>query len=390
MKPVTIFLLYIAFSVPAPCSEPLFSPDTVLLARWIAGQQYNQAGLPGYGGIKIGEGVAATGVGGSPYYRVNPYSANLGVLGLLRTGVPECPRVAGLWIDWYFAHLNALSAPDGVPCDHFYHADGGGETTCVRPDDRSLCQFNDATDSAAATFFSVLWAARQAGVPATTLNQPGRKRQVESLADVLLKLQQTDGLCWAKSDYRVKYLEDNCEVFAGLNALADLEREVFGDPIRSAYYGNAARRVRKGILKELYNPQTKLFLVAQFEDDHRSATDLNHWYPDTQAQAWPCLFGVVSPADPRARVALAAVDSHWHGDARPDWAAHPEQIDHGWIEAGSAYAALLAGETNRVRIYVRAVKRLKFPTSAGPPRFAWPFSVADAGWLLEIMTPPKA
>lgn len=388
MKPVTIILLCLAFSWGARCAETAFSPEAVLLARWIAGQQYHQAGSPGYGGLKIGDGVAATGADGAPYYRVNPYSANLGVLGMLRTRAPGSVRVAGLWIDWYFAHLNAPSAPDGVPCDHFYLADGKGETTCLKPGDHSLCHFNDATDSAAATFFSVLWAAHRAGISDAALNRLGRERQTERLAGVLLKLQQPDGLCWAKSDYRVKYLEDNCEVFAGLSALASLEQDVFSNQNLSLFYETAARHVQAGILEQLYDPPTKLFFVAEFEDNHRPSPDLNTWYPDTQAQSWPCLFGVIPPADSRIRAALAAVNTHWNGSLRPDWATDPEQINRGWMEAGHAYTALLMGETNRVRIYFHAVKHLKFQKAAGPPAFTWPFSVADAGWLLQILEPP--
>ncbi|HUA38614.1 MAG TPA: hypothetical protein VMA35_09510 [Candidatus Sulfopaludibacter sp.] len=390
MKPAPLFLLCAAFSWHVQCAGSPFPPDAALLAHWIAGQQFSQAGSPGCGGLKIGDGVAVRGIDGTPYCRVSPYTANLGVLGLLRTGAPECGHVAELWIDWYFAHLNPQSAPEGVPCDHFYQADGAGETTCVKPGDPSLCQHNDATDSAAATFFSVLWAAHQAGVPAATFDIPPRRRQLENLAEVLLKLQQADGLCWAKKGYRVKYLEDNSEVSAGLRALADLEQNVFNDPGWSAFYRAAARRVQAGILKELYDPRAKLFLIAKFEDGHCLPANLDVWYPDTQAQAWPCLFGVLPATDPRARGVMAAVDAHWQGGARPDWAAHPEQVDRGWIEAGHACAALLANETNRVRIYVQAVKRLKFPASAGASAFAEPFSVADAGWLLQILAPPPA
>jgi len=389
MKSLPLFLLCLAFSWRVQGAAGSLPPDAALLAHWIAGQQFSQAGSPGYGALKIGDGRAATGTDGTPYYRVSPYAANLAVLGLLRTEAPGSVDVAGLWIDWYFAHLNTQIAPDGVPDDCFYTADGGGETTCVKPGDPRLYHYNDATDSAAATFFSVLWAAHQAGVPAPTFAAPQRRQQLERLAGVLLKLQQSDGLCWAKSDYRVKYLEDNSETFAGLQALADLEQNAFNDPGRSELYRAAARRVQAGILGKLYDPRTKLFLIAKFEDGHYPPTDLDTWYPDTQAQAWPCLFGVLPPADPRARSVMVAVNTHWYGGIRPDWAADPELVDHGWIEAANAYAALLAGETNRVRIYIHAVKRLKFPAS-GPPAFAWPFSVADAGWLLQILAPPAA
>ncbi len=374
----------LALSSVAALAEPPRSPEAAVLEQWIRAQQFHNRELPSFGGLKIHPGAAATSAEGKQYFRVSPYFANLGVLGMLRSRSPGGVDVADHWIRWYFAHLNPHSAPDGVPYEHFYLAEGGGETTCVKLGDPALCHHNDATDSAAATFFSVLWVAHEAGLAPATLNTPGRKQQVEALAEVLLALQQADGLCWAKSDYRVKYLEDNCEVFAGLRALANLEQQVFNDAGRATCYRNAADRVQRGILKELYDSPTKLYRVAKFENNQRPAPDLTKWYPDTQAQSWPHLFGVVSSTDPKTRSVRAAVNALWNGQTKPDWAANPGQINHGWIEAGPAYAALLAGETQRVRTYIQAVKRLKFPKS-GVAGFEWPFTVADAGWLLGLV-----
>ena len=74
MKPVPIFLLCLACSWRVQCAESPFPPDAALLAHWIAGQQYSKAGLPSQGGLRIGNGVAATAIDGTPYYRVSPYT----------------------------------------------------------------------------------------------------------------------------------------------------------------------------------------------------------------------------------------------------------------------------------------------------------------------------
>jgi hypothetical protein len=383
MKGLLLFFFCVGFCLCGNCAQPL-SPEATMLADWIAAQQYHDASLPSCGAIKSGEGVAAT-ADGAQYYSVSPYSANLAVLGLLQAKAPGGVAVAEGWIKWYFAHLNPQAAPDGVPYNHFYLANGRGETTCVKPGDAPLCHYNDATDSAAATFFSVLWAATQTGMPVAKLNTPEHRKQIETLAQVLLQLQQPDGLCWAKRDYRVKYLEDNSEVFGGLCALADLERSVFNDPQRAAFYQSAAEKVRQGILTELYDPRARLFRIAKFEDGSRPQPNLDVWYPDTQAQLWPVLFGVIGPDDPKAHAVAMAVDNHWNGHMKPDWATDPQHVNQGWVEAGHAYAALLAGETNRVQLYISAVERYKFPAAGRTPQFAWPFGVDDAGWLLRIM-----
>ena len=354
------------------------------LTRWIAALQYSDPALPSFGALKIHHDVAAIGADGTRYFRVSPYVSNLGALGLLRVRQSENLAIAQRWINWYFAHLDTKSASDGVPYEHFYHADGDGETTCIKPDNAALCRYNDATDSAAATFFCVLWAAHQAGVSDEFFTTAGRKAQIETLATVLLKLQQPDGLCWAKSDYRVKYLEDNSEVFAGLRDLAALEKTVFHDEERARIYSEAAARVRDGILHELYDAKTQLYHVAKFEDGKLHAPNLDVWYADTQAQMWPHLWGVVAPNEARTQAVVKALNEHWNGKNRPDWSAAPGAANNGFIEAGVAHAVLLAGDTARVQTYLAAIKRQQFGENPQNP-FAWPFSLADAGWLLASL-----
>ena len=377
------FFVCLALCLGGRCAEFPPSPPAARLARWIGAQQCLNSNLPSFGAVRDSPEAAAIGPDGKPYCCICPYDANLAVLGLLRAKTPACSRVADLWIGWYFAHLNPRSAPDGVPGNQFCRLNGAGETNCVKPGDPHLCCYNDATDSAAATFFSVLWAAHQAGTPAGALASPEQKQQVITLAGVLLKLQQADGLCWAKADYRVKYLEDNSEVFAGLSDLAELEQEVFHDSLRASSYRAAAKRVQRGILSEMYDLQAGLFRIAKFEDGKRPEPNLEKWYPDSQAQLWPLLFGVTAANDPTTRAVISAINGHWNGRLKPDWASNPGQVNQGWLEAGNAYAMMLGGEVQKARSFVQAAQRLKFRNQA---EFAGPFNVADAGWWLQILT----
>ncbi len=386
MKFGLILLTIAALPCPALRAETSLPPDALMLAHWIEAQQFADSHSPSYGALRIEPGAAITSDKGS-YCRVSPYFANLAVLSLSRAKAPNSSDTARRWIQWYLAHLNPKAAPDGVPYEHFYHLDGSGETTCAKSGDHAFCDYNDATDSAAATFFSVLWAATSEGSSNPIVLSTEQQKLVEQLAKTVLELQQRDGLCWAKQTYRVKYLEDNCEVFAGLRDLASLEREVFHDAKHATLYQHAAEHVRTGITNELYDPRSQLFRIAKFENATPAAVDLNTWYPDTQAQFWPILFGVVDDTDPRARAVVTAIDARWNGSTKPDWAAHPEEINGGWIESGSAYGALLAGDSERVHTYVESVKRLKFqmPSMRGVAGFKSPFNVADAGWLLQIL-----
>jgi hypothetical protein len=355
--------------------------DTKLTAQWLAGLQFADPKLPSLGAIRVHHTTAAVGTDGRSYFRVSPYIGNLAALGFLRSRRPEALPVVERWIDWWFAHLTPESAPDGVPFEHFYLADGSGETVCVKPGDPHLCHYNDATDSAAATFFTLLLEYQQAGGHIKPEQLGRRTEQIDRLWQTLLALQNPDGLFWAKTSYRAKYLEDNCEVYAGLVALERLSRTVFRSAERAARAKAAAGRLRAAIETLLFDTKQGRFLVAKFEDNTVKAPNLGVWYPDVQSQFWPILWGVSNPTDANARAAISLLTNIWNGKERPDWAAQTEKINGGWISADVAYAAALAGDRKRLPEYLKAVKRLKI---ARRDRFAWPFTAADAGWLLAI------
>jgi hypothetical protein len=134
----------------------------------------------------------------------------------------------------------------------------------------------------------------------------------------------------------------------------------------------------------LYDAAAGTYFVAKFEDGKRPKTDLRQWYPDMQSQFWPVLFGIAPPGGNRAQAAVSGLNTTWNGVSRPNWSATPDQINGGWISADVAYGAFLAGERSRVDAYLKAVYQLKGIQPQEEKRFEWPFTAADAGWLLEL------
>lgn len=362
--------------------------DVATISMWLKDLQFTNRSLPSFGGLRAHHTPSASDASGKQYWRVSPYINNIAVTSLLETSEPYRLDVAKGWIEWYFSHLNKASAPDGVPYEHFYLADGSGETTCIKPGDSHLCNYNDATDSAAATLFRLLHTFVRAGGDRETLLVVGRRQQIEASARVMLALQQPDGLLWAKSDYRAKYLEDNCEVYDGLTALADLERDLYHDASLSADFTTAAGRVRAGILAELYDTAANSWNIAKHEDGVIAHSDLSKWYPDMQCQMWPLLFTVVPPSSPRVASAMRALHTVWSGDKgkQRDWAAALATINNGFINADVAYGVLLGGDRSRATAYIDAARKLKWGMQDDRSRFSWPFTPLDAAWLLRILT----
>ena len=258
--------------------------------------------------------------------------------------------------------------------------DGSGETTC--PDPALPCDYDDASDSYAATLLEVAWTYYEEGGSAGFLTGPGKKAAFETVASVILALQQADGLTWAKDSYRVKYVMDNSETYRGLRCMEQLEELVFNDPAAAQLYGDAADAVQAGIEAGLFNGATGLYRVAKFENGAVQEANLNQWYPGTVAIVWPHLCGVIEGSSARARAQMDALNGSWDGTPNPDWTSHflgPGGFP--WPSIGQA--AILAGDLYRGRKHTRFVLKQKLPA------FGWPITVIDAGWLLRNLAPPK-
>jgi len=155
--------------------------------------------------------------------------------------------------------------------------------------------------------------------------------------------------------------------------MAKLEKKVFRDKKAAHFYERAAKRVKKGIQKWLFNKGTRLYRIAKFENGSFQEADLNQWYPGTVAIAWPHLFGIINPHSGRARSQMSAINDNW------DWSvSFADPGGFPWTSIG--YAALLTRDCERVLEHADLVKSLKFPD------FDYPFTVGDAGWLLRTLS----
>lgn len=217
--------------------------------------------------------------------KIVPYYSNLAAIGLTKTRA-HYPQVRA-WMQWYIHHLNR---PDkwGLNCTTYdYNVSGATET----PTNDA-----DSTDSYAATFVSLAWAFWQTGDADAQSYIKTLRDQLDCIGRVMVQTQQSNGLTWAKPDYQIEYLMDNCEVYQGLRGLASLSRYAFDDPARKASYDTYAAKELNGIASVLWDPAHKDYLTYA----GAPTTDWTVWYPDSTAQLFPVIHGVLDPNEERA------------------------------------------------------------------------------------------
>jgi hypothetical protein len=263
-------------------------------------------------------------------------------------------------MNWYIGHLNWPDKWGLYGTTYNYTVSDGVETST---DDA------DSTDSYAATFLTVVWNAWKSGDANARSYILGLSYQLNVIGGVLIQTQQSDGLTWAKPDYQIKYLMDNCEAYRGLRDLASVYQHAFRDTNKAAYYNAAADSMRKGILGMWMNGTW-----AVYKDWYGNliAPKLGTWYADASAQVFPVLMGVVNSSDARAQQAYAAFNAAW-----PGWPAlsFNSQDPFPWCLAVDAAAM---GDKARVAAYINTIQS-RYVNSG----FPWPFYNAEAGWFMR-------
>lgn len=144
--------------------------------------------------------------------------------------------------------------------------------------------------------------------------------------------QQTDGLTWAHPNYKVKYLMDASEAYAGFSALAQIFAAL-GDQQLSVHYREDANKIQAGIAS-LWNAEDGYYAWAKFADGSLQGMDWAKLYPDSVEQIWPLLWGAEQPNSARSKRMWSEFASH-----QPHWA--DEDLD--WPAAGAV--AAIMGDT---------------------------------------------
>ncbi len=290
---------------------------------------------------------------------INPYYSNIAAIGMAKDP-NRMPQVLA-WMKWYINHLNWPDKWGLYGTTYDYTVSNGIATSTKNA---------DSTDSYAATFLTLVWNGWLSGDAQTRSYITSLSYELDVIGGVLTKTQQSDGLTWAKPDYQIKYLMDNCEAYRGLRDLASIYKNAFGDTTKAAYYNSAADRMQAGILGMWMNGK---WAVYKDGIGRLAAPNLGTWYADASAQVFPVLMGVVNSSDSRAQQSYAAFNAAW-----PNWPSlsFNSQDPFPWCLIVDGAAAM--GDKSRVDTYIKTMQS-KYVNSG----FPWPFYNAEAGWFLR-------
>lgn len=288
--------------------------------------------------------------------QVEPYFSNLALTGLLDNPTSKNLDITKRWIGWYISHLN------------FENSDYNGLTGTIYryyidliDDSIEYSDYNyDSTDSYAATFLTLVAKYLKNGGDVTYVKSLEDKLRL--IADVIIATQMSDGLTWAKPDYKIKYLMDNCEVYAGLRDYSWILKEVLKKESEYKYYYEKMQQCYKGIEQHLWNSSNNNY------NWHLNGTSgWGKWYPESGAQTFPIYFNVLEKASARARSLYDELNQHY-----PNW---PNE-GHWTLQAN---VAAIMGDYNRAEKFISRVQELHLQDRK------WPWRSSESGFLISAV-----
>jgi len=209
---------------------------------------------------------------------INPYIITILALNEVRHArhLDEVRR----FILWYFSKINRSDYHGLSGTIYDYIIENGTE--------RSTDQY-DSADGYAGLFLHLLhqYVRKTNDIEILRLHW----KEIESIARVILALQDQKGLTKALPDRPQKYLMDNCEAFGGMTGYTELRKRI--GKRDSAYFNKARNALKKGILAYFYDPKNALFFWA-LEGGVPSVSEWNLFYPDAFAQLFPVYFGILA------------------------------------------------------------------------------------------------
>ncbi len=280
-------------------SVKLTDSDKALLQRiiddetaWIASIQLSDGAIPMY---DISDGEVS----------VNPYFADIAAMALLDNAEKYSENVKA-YINWHFEHLNSKD-------EDYYNIDGtiydytaelvDGEFVSEKVTVKDGKSTYDSTDSYAATFLSLLrkYSEKTEDFELIRINKDNIERISEAMLSTLNK-----GLTFAKPDYEVKYLMDNCEVYEGVTAAVYLFDNIIGTDSCNLTYLKlkyAATVILNSVEKYLWNAdechyESGIFKVGEPINEFK----WSEYYPCATSQLFPIIHSVIPSGCERAQL----------------------------------------------------------------------------------------
>lgn len=266
-------------------------------AAWLWGQQLSNGAFAFYNTEN-----------GSVY--INPYFSEIVAIALMKhDSSPNAKAAIENYFDWHFSHINTAAEDYNGLAGTIYDYDAVVQNGVV-VSETSKNQY-DSTDSYSALFIKAL--ADYAKTYGDASYILAHEEQIKNITNVMFATMGTNGYTYAKPDYKICYLMDNAEVYAGLCAADYLYKDILGDTEMSAKVSKAVAFYNTNFNKHWWKgDHYATVLNPDYTEYTGYAFDWSMFYPCATAQMFPILYGLATPDSAYAFTAYNGLCNAWN------------------------------------------------------------------------------
>lgn len=292
----------------------------------------------------INKQVASGALRGPYDHNLQPYFSNWAAQGLAAANTARSREALGNYIAWYLDHRNtAAQDPYGiagttVPMITAFDAHRTGDADLQQLVVDNLAKYELMAKATCETTWGV---------------------------------RNSDGLCWARPDSKMKYVQDDAVVYRGLFCLAWLEKQA-GRMTQYDYYTAKAEQTRKAIINVLWHEERQNWSWGRGVTQLKVSDPKAAFMPDAWCQYWQVQLRILPAINRRSVASWAAFSA-----ANPRW-MHLE-FDNSFPHTEMAYSAVQMGELDNAATML-ATCRERFAGNG----WALPWYHGEAGHSMRV------
>ena len=293
-------------------------------------------------------------------YRIVPYFSNIAALALLKDF--DKIKLVKKYMLWYISHLNFPDkfGAQGTIYDYTLKTDG----QLISKDDY------DSNDSYPATFLSLC---KNYFIVSKDYDFFITNRKlVDAIAVSMISCMDNDYLTWAKPNYKVKYLMDNCEVYKGLKDASLIYRDVYNDYEEYSRLWRLSKHLQDSIENKMWN-KAGFYYYQIVESGKTYSPDYKKWYPDATSQLFPILCRVTNPTSGRAKYIYSKFNESY-----PNWYSY--RSEKSFPDAFIGYVALLMDDFDKAENFLEFCNK-KYVE----PGNIWPWYNVESSYYIRTM-----
>ena len=276
---------------------------------------------------------------------INPYFSEITAIALINyDNSEEAKQRIEKYFDWHLAHINTAEEDyNGLAGTIYdYHAVNKNGIVVSETSQGSY----DSTDSYSALFIKALADYVKTYGDGRYLNE--HESLIKDIVNVMFAT-MSGGYSYAKPDYKIRYLMDNSEVYAGLQAAEYIYGNVISDDEMYKKVSEAVAFYDENFNKDWWKGDHYASVLNSDKSEYTGIVfSWDNFYPCATSQMFPILYGLIESDSTYALTVYEGLSSAWN------W-QNMDYIDNGttvFCWGNFAYLAGLMNDEEKLSAYM--------------------------------------